>query len=335
MSESLKHQDNLGLDLVRVTEASALNAARYMGLGKRDDAHSAATQAVSTALSHMRMKGKIVIGEEGRLGMPSNLDTDAEVGDGTGPMLDVIVDPIDGTSLLSEGQHGPLSVIAVAPRGSMWAPHHGIYMNKIVVNRYVADKLVPECLTAPAAWTLALIAREKSKKVRNLVVFVLKRPRHKHLIDEIRDSGARVILAQDGDVSGALLAALPDGKVDVMMGVGGLMEGVVSACAVKSLGGAMLGSLSPQNDEEKQSIEEAGFDENSILMCDDLVRSSNIFFAATGIVDGMLLEGVKFKRGEAETESLVIRCATKTRRIIHTVHTLNDDENGNSTLHPR
>lgn len=327
MTESLKNQENLGLDLVRVTEAAALSAARFMGLGKNEEAHLAATEAAVNLLNQMNIRGKIVVGEEARLGMSSKLDTDSEVGNGTGPLIDLIVDPIDGTNLLSEGQHGALSVIAAAPRGCMWAPQHGIYMNKIVVNKHVAKKLVPECLEAPAAWTLALIAREKGKKVRDLVVFVLKRPRHKNLINEIREAGARTILAQDGDVSGALLAALPDGKVDVMMGVGGLMEGIVAACAVKSLDGAMLGSFSPQNDEERKAIEEDGFQDKDVMSCNELIKSNNIFFAATGIVDGMLVDGVKLKSKSAETESLVIRCATKNRRVIQTVHTL-VEENG-------
>ncbi|MDH5508154.1 MAG: fructose-bisphosphatase class II family protein, partial [Anaerolineae bacterium] len=197
-----------------------------------------------------------------------------------------------------------------------------VYMEKIVVNRDVASFLVPECLDAPAAWTLALIARAKQKELRDLVVFVLDRPRHKDLIDEIRTAGARVLLRPDGDVSGALLAAAPRGKVDVLMGTGGAMEGVVAACAIRALGGAMLASLLPQSEGEQASITSAGIDLSQILNCTELVRSDEIFFAATGISDGTLLSGVQYHGSEASTESLVLRSKTGTRRTIFAEHTL-------------
>lgn len=319
-----KPPPNLGLDLVRVTEAAALSAGRWMGVGKPDEARQAAVDAMVRELSTVDMDGKIVIGEERRLGTKSPMDSGKKVGNGKGPKMDVVLDPIDGTNLLVHGDAGALSVIAVAPRGSMWSPGPAVYMEKIVVNSEVAPFLVTECLKAPVAWTLALVARAQKKKVQDLVVFVLDRPRHKDLIDEIRTAGARVLQRREGDISGALLAAYPGGKVDVLMGAGGTMEGVVSACAIKSLRGAMLASLNPQAEEEQQLVEKAGLEIGKVLQGDEMINDSHIFFAATGISDGMLLSGVRYHGSEAETESLVLRGETGTRRTIDAVHNLDD-----------
>jgi fructose-1,6-bisphosphatase II len=193
-------------------------------------------------------------------------------------------------------------------------------MEKIVADRDAANSLVPECSGAPAAWTLALIARVTKKEVRDLIVFVLDRPRHQALIDEIRTAGARVMLASDGDIAGALLAAAPQTGADVLMGVGGVPEGVIAACAVKSIGGTMLGRLAPQSDAERQAVEAAGLDTRRVLTCDELVAGNEIIFAATGITDGPLLAGVRYHGNRAETQSLVLRCDTRTRRIIHAEH---------------
>ncbi|RME48430.1 MAG: class II fructose-bisphosphatase [Chloroflexi bacterium] len=311
---------NLGLDLVRATEAAALSAGRWMGLGKPAEADSAAAQAMYEALNTLDMDGHIVIGEEVKLGEHSPLDTGQRVGTGDGPEVDVVVDPIDGRRLLAEGRSGAIAVAAVAPQGSMWSPAAGAYMEKIVVNEEAAGALVPECMDAPAAWTLALVARVKKKSVRDLIVFVLERPRHYDLIEEIRAAGARVLLRADGDIGGALLAASSRSNVDILMGVGGVPEGVIAACAVKSMGGAMLGRLAPQSEEERASIEAAGIDTSQILTCEELVASNEIFFAATGITDGMLLSGVHYHGNRAETESLILRCETGIRRVIHTEH---------------
>jgi fructose-1,6-bisphosphatase II len=313
---------NLGLDLVRVTEAAALAAGRWMGLGERDKANDDAGAAMHQALNGLDMDGCIVIGEEGRLGTRSPLDTGQRVGTGDGPEMDVIVDPIDGRNLLAVGHPDVITVAAVAPRGSVWAPAPAVYMNKIVVDRVVADALVPECLDAPAAWTLALVARAKGKSVRDLIVFVLSKPRHDDLIREIRAAGARTMLRTDGEVVGALMAASPRSNVDVMMGIGGMPEGVLAACATRAMGGGMLARLAPQSAEERNAVQAAGLDARQILPCGELIASNEIFFTATGITDGALLSGVHYHGQEAETESLVVRGETGTRRFIRAEHWL-------------
>ncbi len=308
---------NIGLDLIRVTEATALTAGRWLGLGNREGAHLAATETMARALNTVDMEGYIVIGEEGRLGH-SPLDTGKMVGTGNGPAVDVVVDPIDGTELVVTGRMRAISVVSVAPRGSMWSPQPAVYMDKIVVDQEAAAALVPECMDAPVAWTLALIARAKGKSVRDLQVIVLDRPRHQDLIDEIRVAGARVLLRDHGDTAGALVTATPGTGADILMGVGGVPEGVTAACAVRALGGAMLGRLAPQSREEKEAIEAAGLDPRRILTCNELVTSQEIFFAATGITPGTLLAGVEYRGNQAKTHSMVIRGETGTRRIIHT-----------------
>jgi fructose-1,6-bisphosphatase II len=311
---------NLGLDLVRATEAAALSAGRWMGLGRQDEADQSAAEAMYDALNTLDMDGRIVVGEEGKLGTHSLLDSGQRVGTGHGPKMDVVVDPIEGRNLLAQGHPDAIAVVGVAPRGSMWAPTSAVYMDKIVVDCEAAEALVPECMDAPAAWVLALVARVKKKPVRDLVVFVLNRPRHRHLIEEIRVAGARAMLRTDGDVSGALLAATPDSGVDILMGIGGVSEGVISACAVKAMKGGMLGRLAPQSDDEEAAVQTAGLEPGRILTCHELVSSDEIFFAATGITDGALLSGVRYRGAEAETESLVLRCETGTRRLIHAEH---------------
>ncbi|NUQ37874.1 MAG: class II fructose-bisphosphatase [Caldilineales bacterium] len=315
---------NLGLELVRVTEASALAAGRWMGLGSREGAGRAATEAVIRTLRTVSMAGVIVVGEETRIGVHSPVDTNQPVGNGQGPEMDVVVDPIDGTTLLVQGRSGAISVVGAAPRGSMWAPAPAAYMEKIVVDRDVAPALVPECLDAPAAWTLALVARIKKKEVRDLVVFVLDRPRHRHLIEEIRAAGARVALRTDGDIAGAILAALPGTSIDLLLGIGGVAEGVTAACAVRALGGCMLGRLAPQSPEERAAVAAAGLDLDRILTCKEIVRSDEIFFAATGIADGPLLDGVRYQSGRASTHSLVLRGETGTLRRIYAEHNISD-----------
>lgn len=309
---------NVGLDLVRVTEATALNAGRWLGLGNREEAHRAATEAMANALNTVDIDGHIVIGEEGRLGKHSPLDTGRKVGTGHGPKVDVIVDPIDGTESVVNGRPGAISVVCVAPPGSMWSPQPAVYMEKIVVDREAANTLVPECMDAPAAWTLALIARAKHKDVRDLQVIVLDRPRHQDLIEEIRTAGARVLLQSDGDTAGALIAVHTDIGADVLMGIGGVPEGVTAACSVKAMGGAMLGRLAPQSDQERKAIVAAGLNAQQILTCSELVSSNQVFLAATGVTNGPLLAGVQYHGDKAKTHSLVIRGETGTRRIVHT-----------------
>jgi fructose-1,6-bisphosphatase II len=322
MSDQLKN--SLGLDLVRATEYTALEVGRWLGLGNKEQTHRTACNAMADALSKIEMRGHIVIGEEGRLGGHSALDTGQQVGTGFGPELDVIVDPVDGTTSVVHGRGGAISVIAVAPRGSMWSPDpRAVYMDKIVVDREAAASLVPECMDAPAAWTLALIARAKKKPVRDLQVIVLDRPRHQDLIDEIRSAGARVLLRSDGDTVGAMIAATPNSLGgDVLMGIGGVPEGVSAACAVKAMGGAMLGRLSPQSPEEKEALQDAGLNTHDILTCYQIVSSNEIFLAATGVTPGSLLDGVAYSGSRAHTHSLLIRSETGTRRIIHAEHSI-------------
>lgn len=321
MAEQRLHR-NMGLDLVRATEAAALAAARWMGLGLLQEAEAAASGAMARGLDGLEMDGQIVIGEEGRPGSMGTLPSGRRVGTGRGVALDVLADAIDGRRLLARGRPGAVAVAAVAGRGTIWAPRPAAYMEKVVVNRDVARALVPECMTAPAAWTLGLIARARGKAVRDLVIFVLERPRHADLIGEIRAAGARVMLADDGDISGAVLAASPDGPVDALMGVGGAAEGVTAACAVKALGGGMLVRLAPQSEAERDAVAAAGLDPRRVLTCDDLVAGEQIFFVATGITDGLLLRGAHFSGERATTNSLILRSETRTRRTIVAEHLL-------------
>ena len=311
---------NLGLNLVRVTEAAALAAGRWMGLKQPQLADRATKQVMVDTLNQIDIDGAIVVGEEEKLGIHSSLDSGLNVGTGEGPSLDVVLDPIDGTELLAIGHSDAISVIGVAPRGSMSSLYPSVYMDKIVVDREAADFLVPECIDAPVAWTLALIARGKNKRVRDLVVFVLNRPRHKDLIDEICTAGARVILRSQGDIAGAIMAASPHVHVDLLMGVGGVSEGVIAACGIKSLGGAILGRLAPQTDHEHAAIQDAGLDTSQIYTSEDFVSGEEVFFIATGVTDGTLMSGVRYRGDRAQTESIVLRGKTKTRRGIITEH---------------
>lgn len=317
----------IGLALVRVTEATAQVAGRWLGSGNRESAHRAATEAMYKALQKVDIDGYIVIGEEGRLGEHSPLDTGQPVGTGRGPQVDVVVDPIDGTGSVVKGHPGAISVVGIAPRGSIWSPHPAVYMNKIVVDSQAANVLVPECMGAPAAWTLALVARAKQKDVRDLQVVVLDRPRHTNLVNEIRATGARVLLRDDGDTVGALITAIPNRGADILMGIGGLSEGVTAACAVKAVRGGMLARLAPQSSQEREAIQAAGLDLRRVLSCEEMVSSSKIFFAATGVTDGSLLTGVEYSSQEVRTQSLLLRGENGRRRLIQTTHLVNPGAN--------
>jgi fructose-1,6-bisphosphatase II len=311
---------NFGLDLVRVTETTALAAGRWVGSGNYESAHRSATMAMKAALDTLDIEGHIVLGEDSPLGEHSPLGSNQRVGTGDGPEVDVIVDPIDGTKLLIRGHPGAVSVVGVAPRHSMWSPVPAHYMDKIVVDREAAKALVPECMDAPAAWTLALIARVKKKAVQDLTVIMLNRPRHYDLIQEIRATGARILLRQEGDAEGALVAATPNTGGDVLMGVGGASQGVIAACAVKALGGKMLARLAPQSEQEREDIRAAGLDERRIMTSDEMVTSNRIFFSVTGITDSKLVDAIRFHGMYAETSSLLLRAETGTRRFIHAEH---------------
>ncbi|MFC1878669.1 class II fructose-bisphosphatase [Chloroflexota bacterium] len=308
---------NLGLDLTRATEATAINAARWMGLGKYQQADQDATQAMLAVLNTININGVFVIGDEEKVNSGSLIKSGVRVGAGGGPKMDLAVDAIDGLAMLAQGRSGAMAVAALAPKGSMWSPKPARYMQKIVVSRRVGAALVDECLDAPAAWTLALVARLEDKPLPDMTVFVLDRPRHAELIEEIRTAGARVMLRSDGDISGALLAALPDDQVDLMIGIGGANEALIAAGAVKALGGAMLVRLAPQSQEEALKVQQAGHELGKVLTCDDLMAENHFFFTATGITTGSLLKGVRYRGPIAETQSLVLRGETGTRRIIN------------------
>lgn len=328
MAEPTKPPRNIGLDLVRVTEATAIKAGRLIGSGRRDEAHRVASKAMIDALNEVDIDGRIVIGEEGRLGEITPLNTGQLVGNGDGALVDLVVDPIDGTDLLTKGFPGALSLVGVAPRGAMYSPAPAVYMEKIVVDADAAHALVPECMGAPAAWTLALVARVKRKAVRDLTVIVLDRPRHHDLIEEIRAAGARILLREEGDAEGALVAATPGTNVDLLLGVGGVSEGVIAACAVKAMNGAMLARLAPQSEEERAAVVAAGLNPNRIFTENDLVGGNQIFFAATGITDSSLLRSVRYSGRRVETHSLLLRSETRTRRFIRMQYLLDEDENG-------
>jgi fructose-1,6-bisphosphatase II len=311
---------NLGLDLVRITEAGALAAARWMGLGSPDRADQAATAAVVETLESVGILGCTVVGGEGKgrhvLMLGPGAPTDDE------EMLDVMGDPVDGVSLLAYGYPGAISVITAAPAGHFRSLADAAYMEKIVVNARVAPSLVPECLDAPAAWTLALVARTLNKPVGALTIFMLDRPRNADLVREIRATGAHVVLRAEGDVTGALLAASREGAIDMLMGIGGVKEGLISACAVKALGGAILGRLAPQSERELEAIQAAGLDRAEVMETGDLVQGEGVFFAATGITDGPLLRGLRFRGNRATTHSMILRGETRTRRLIEAEHLL-------------
>ncbi len=307
---------NLGLDLVRVTESAALTAVRWMGLGRPQEADQATAQAAVKALTTVGMEGRVNRRPTGHL----MLLGDVSCSDGL--PVDIIADPLDGRGLLAYGVPGAISVIAGATSGAFRPLSSASYMEKMVVNAQVAEALVPECMDAPAAWTLALIARAKGKRVGNMTVFVLDRPRHADLIQEIRATGAHIMLRTEGDITGALLAASPSSNVAVLLGIGGVTEGLISACAVKAMGGAMLGRLAPQSEGELRAIREADLELERILTSEELVAGDGVFFACTGITDGPLLSGVSYHANRATTNSMIMRGETRTRRVLRAEHTL-------------
>jgi len=311
---------NLGLDLVRVTETAALTASRWMGLGRPNEADQVAAKTVVKVLSAMGITGQKVTGGGEHVGSHVVRFGDARAGSLS--VVDILADPIDGRNLLAFGYPGAISVIAAAPVGAFQALSPAVNMEKIIVNADVADALVPECLDAPAAWTLALVARAQDKEVGNLTVFVLDQPRHADLIQEIRATGAHVMLRTAGDVTGAILAASRQSGVDLLMGIGGVAEGLISVCAIKALGGAMLGRLAPQSESELNAVRDAGRDLTQILTDRELVVGNTAFFAATGLTDGALLSGVRYRGNRATSNSMILRAETCTRRIIQAEHLL-------------
>lgn len=308
---------NLALDLIRVTEAAALASARWLGRGDKNAGDKAAVDAMRLSFSSITMQGVVVIGEGEKDEAPM-LFNGEHVGNGSGPHMDVAVDPVEGTSLLAFGRPNAIAVVGISPRGSMYDPGPSFYMRKLVVPSAAKDVVD---LDAPVGDTLRKVAKALDKDLDDLVVFVLDKPRHKKLIDEIRAAGARIQLHTDGDVAGSLMAVDPKDMVDMMMGTGGTPEGVLSACAIRAVGGQMLARLDPQSDDERQSLLDAGKDLGQVLTVESLVKSEDTFFAATGISGGTFLGGVQYSGHGATTNSLVLRGKTGTVRRIQSHHT--------------
>ena len=302
MSSQGRLPANIGLDLVRVTEAAALSASRWAGLGRPAEAERAAAEKMTEALQHIEMDGILGLCEEARLGKEAPFTTGQRVGTGRGPAVDVLADALEGGRLLAGGYPGALATVALAPRGAIWNPSVCRYMEKLVVDSEVAPALVPECLDAPAAWTLALVARAKGKQVRDLVVFVLDRPRHADLVAEIRAAGSHVLLREGGDVAGALMACLRDGVCDILMGAGGVLQGLLAACAVKAAGGGMLARLVAYTPEDNAALHAANPDPRRIRTVDELVAGRYVFFAATGVTDSPLLNGIRYRGAQRGVE---------------------------------
>jgi len=308
---------NLALELVRVTEAAALAAARMIGRGDKEGADQAAVDAMRFVLDHVSMDGVVVIGEGEKDEAPM-LYNGEQIGDGSPPQVDIAVDPLEGTRLTALGMPSALTVIALAERGAMFDPGPCVYMEKLAGGPEIADVLD---LERPLPETLRLVAERKGCDIRDVMVVMLDRERHHERMREVRDAGARVRLILDGDVSAALLAVSDNSPVDLLWGIGGTPEGVISAAAIKCIGGQQLGRLWPRDDEERSRAIEAGYDLDRVLDVDELVKGEDVFFSATGVTDGDVLQGVRYQGGgSATTESLVMRTRSGTVRRITARH---------------
>lgn len=309
---------NLALDLVRVTEAAAMAAGRWVGRGDKNGADGVAVNAMRALINTVQMKGTVVIGEGEKDNAPMLFNGEA-VGDGSGPECDVAVDPIDGTTLTAKGMNNAIAVLAVAPRGSMYDPSAVFYMDKLVAGPEVAEVVD---IRQSVAENIERVARAKHSHVEDVTVCVLDRARHEQLVDEIREAGARIKFITDGDVAGAIMAARPDTGIDLLMGVGGTPEGIIAACAMKCLGGVIQGRLWPRDDDERAKAVDAGHDLDRVLLTDELVSGDDCFFVASGITDGELMRGVRYRAGGCKTHSLVMRSRSGTIREIISDHQL-------------
>jgi len=307
---------NYALEMVRATEAAALAAARWMGRGDKNAADQAAVNAMRLVLNTVEMDGVIVIGEGEKDHAPM-LFNGERLGTGSPPEVDIAVDPIDGTTLTADGGPGALAVVAIAERGTMYAPGSVVYMDKIAVGPASRGAIDIE---APVADNLAAVAKAREKDVDDLTVMILDRPRHADLIRQVRDVGARIRLIRDGDVAGSIAAAQPGTGIDILMGIGGSPEAVLSASALKCMGGEMQCKLWPRDEAERQFALEQGLDLDQVLMIDDLVQGDNVFFAATGVTGGEYLKGISFFGTGAHTSSVVMRSRTGTIRYIEATH---------------
>ncbi|MFD8997188.1 class II fructose-bisphosphatase [Streptomyces abikoensis] len=309
---------NLALELVRVTEAGAMASGRWVGRGDKNGADGAAVRAMRSLIHTVSMNGVVVIGEGEKDNAPM-LYNGERVGDGTGAECDVAVDPVDGTTLTAKGMANAVSVMAVAERGTMFDPSAVFYMDKLVTGPEAADFVD---IDAPVAVNIRRIAKAKRSAVEDVTVVVLDRPRHEGLVREIREAGARIKFISDGDVAGAIMAARENTGIDLLLGVGGTPEGIIAACAMKCLGGTIQAKLWPKDDQERERALAAGHDLDRVLHTDDLVSGENVFFVATGITDGELLRGVRYRAETATTQSLVMRSKSGTIRLIDSEHRL-------------
>jgi fructose-1,6-bisphosphatase II len=309
---------NLALELVRVTEAAAMAAGRWVGRGDKNGADGAAVNAMRQLIGTVGMDGVVVIGEGEKDDAPM-LFNGERVGSGSGPECDVAVDPVDGTTLTAKGMNNAIAVMAVAERGSMYDPSAVFYMDKLVTGPEGADVVD---IRLPVKENIRRLARAKGEAAEDLTVVVLDRPRHEQLVEDIRATGARIKFIADGDVAGAVMAAREGTGLDLLLGIGGTPEGIITACAIKCLGGVIQGRLWPRDEDERRKALDAGHDLDRVLTTDDLVASDNVFFVATGITDGEIVRGVRYRGGSARTHSIVMRSKSGTIRLIESEHRL-------------
>ncbi|RBM11789.1 MULTISPECIES: class II fructose-bisphosphatase [Streptomyces] len=309
---------NLALELVRVTEAGAMASGRWVGRGDKNGADGAAVRAMRALISTVSMNGVVVIGEGEKDEAPM-LFNGERVGDGSGPECDVAVDPVDGTTLTAKGMANAVSVLAVAERGAMFDPSAVFYMDKLATGPEAAEFVD---IDAPASVNIRRVAKAKGGSPGDVTVCILDRPRHDALVREVRECGARIKFIQDGDVAGAIMSVREGTGVDLLLGVGGTPEGIIAACAITCLGGTIQGKLWPKDEAERRAALDAGHDLDRVLHTGDLVRGENVFFVATGITDGELLRGVRYRAETATTQSLVVRSRSGTIRQIDSTHRL-------------
>jgi fructose-1,6-bisphosphatase II len=313
-----KPDRNLALELVRVTEAASMAAGRWVGRGDKIGGDGAAVDAMRMLIGTVSMNGIVVIGE-GEKDQAPMLYNGERVGNGDGPDCDVAVDPIDGTTLMAKGMPNAIAVLAVTERGAMFDPSAVFYMEKLAVGPEAADVVD---LTVPVGENIRRVARAKNSDVSDVTVCILDRPRHEQLVQDVREAGARIQFISDGDVAGAISAARPDTGVDMLVGIGGTPEGIIAACALKCMGGVIQARLWPKDEDERRKALDAGHDLTRVLRTDDLVSGNNAFFCATGITDGDLLRGVRYRAGGCTTQSIVMRSKSGTVRMIEGFHRL-------------
>jgi fructose-1,6-bisphosphatase, class II len=309
---------NLALELIRVTEAAAMAAGRWVGRGDKNGGDGAAVNAMRQLIGTVSMRGRVVIGE-GEKDQAPMLYNGEEVGDGNGPECDVAVDPIDGTTLMAKGMPNALAVLAVAERGAMYDPSAVFYMDKLATGPEAAGVVD---ITAPVSENIRAVARAKGSEPADVTVCILDRPRHEQLAREVREAGARIKFIRDGDVAGAIMAAREGTGVDLLLGIGGTPEGIIAACALTCMGGVMQARLWPRDEAERRRALDAGHDLDRVLTTNDLVHGDNVFFCATGVTDGELLRGVRYGGGGAQTQSIVMRSKSGTIRIVDGRHRL-------------